>query len=98
MTPEPRTPIRVDPDDPHGSAGVSEAITERPDLGFERKAEAKWLGDVMGMRLMAVALARRARGRRGEALTPIPWLAIAVTFGLVAAIIVLGWGVASLLG
>ena len=98
MTPEPRTPIRVDPDDPHGSTGAHEAITEQPDLGFERKAEAKWLGDVMGMRLMAVALTRRARMRRGEAVTPIPWLAISVTIGLVAAIIVLVWGVGSLLG
>ena len=73
-----------DPDEPWGTTGAPEAVTEQPDLSFERHPEAKWIGvDPMGLRLLAVALIRRVRRRRGEAVTPLPWLAIAVTAGIV---------------
>ncbi|HEX6844058.1 MAG TPA: hypothetical protein VF235_02975 [Actinomycetota bacterium] len=96
-TDDPRAPIPVDPDRPHGSTGAPEPVTEQPDLGFERKLEAKWLGDVMGMRLAAVALARRARRKRGEEVLPLPWLAMGVTAAFVCGLIALGWLVVSLL-
>lgn len=92
---DPRTSIPIDPDDPHGSSSEPEAVTEQPDLGFEHKVEAKWLGDVMGMRLAAVALARRARRRRGEELMPLPWFAIVVTAALAVGVVALLWFVVS---
>jgi hypothetical protein len=90
-TDDPRAPIRVDPEHPHGSTGAPEAITEQPDLSFERKAEARWLGDVMGLRLTAVALARRARRRRGEEVLPLPWFAIVLTAIVAGGVVALVW-------
>lgn len=60
-------------------AGTPEAITEQPDLHFEHENEAKWLGDPMGLRLLAVAIAARRRRKRDGGISPIPWFAIAVT-------------------
>jgi hypothetical protein len=89
-------PIPLDPDEPFGATAAPEAVTEQPDLSFERHPEAKWIGaDPMGLRLLAVALTRRARRRRGEAVQPLPWLAIAVTTGMVGLVIVAIWVVAA---
>ena len=60
-------------------AGTPEAITEQPDLHFEHENEAKWLGDPMGLRLLAVAITARRRRARDGGVSPTPWLAIAVT-------------------
>jgi hypothetical protein len=80
--------VEVDLDELAAGSGTPEALTEQPDLSFERNREARWIGDVMGMRLAALALARRARRRRGEEVLPLPWAAIAVTATLAAAAIV----------
>jgi hypothetical protein len=82
-------PLEVDLDDLGTGSGAPEAVTEQPDLAFERSREARWLGDVMGLRLAAVALTRSARRRKGEQVLPLPWTAIVVT-AVIAAVIVIG--------
>lgn len=95
----PSPPLGVDLDELAAGSGTPEALTEQPDLSFERNREARWIGDVMGMRLAALALARRARRRRGEEVLPLPWAAIAVTAALaVAAIVAIGLLVRQLAG
>lgn len=69
-------------------SGAPQAVTEQPDLSFERHLEARWIGDVMGMRIAALALVRRVRRRRGEEVLPLPWATIAVTAGAAAAAVV----------
>lgn len=64
-----------------GSAGP-QALTEQPDLAFEHKAEARWVDDAFGLRLLAVSLVHLKRmGTR----PPVPWLAIGVTSALAVA-------------
>ena len=76
-------------------AGTPEAVTEQPDLRFEHQAEAKWLGDPFGLRLFALALTARKRRARGDAVSPAPWLAVAVTAAIAVAAIALIWLVAT---
>lgn len=90
--PEPgETPpeVRVDLDDLASGSADPEAITEQPDLHFEHQAEAKWIGDVFGLRLLAVALTAAKRKRRGEHVSPIPWIAIAATSAVVIGAVLL---------
>lgn len=82
---EPRLPMDVDLDGLGTGSGAPEAVTEQPDLSFERNLEARWIGDVMGMRIAALALVHRARRQRGEEVLPLPWAAIAATAGTAAA-------------
>ena len=96
---ERRLPLDVDLDGLGTGSGAPEAVTEQPDLSFERNAEARWIGDVMGMRIAALALVRRARRQRGEEVPPLPWAAIAVTAGAAAAVVVaVAWLVRAISG
>jgi hypothetical protein len=79
--------VEVDQDDLGTGSGAPEALTEQPDLAFERSREARWLGDVMGMRLAAVALTRAMRRRRGDDVLPLPWVPILVTAAFAAAVV-----------
>jgi hypothetical protein len=79
---------------PTGS-GAPEAVTEQPDLRFEHHPEAKWLGDPLGLRLIAVALTARNRRKRGDVVSPTPWLAIAVTAAAVVVLVVGVWWLAA---
>ena len=87
------------PDDPdllrRGSA-APEAITEQPDLGFEHRQEARWMPDVLGLRLVAVAAARTARRRRGETVTAVPWQAIAIASAIVVGALAIGRAVVAI--
>lgn len=77
------TPLRLEhPDWGTGSADP-EAVTEQPDLAFEHRAEARWLGDPFGLRLLAVSLTHLKRGKAGR--PRIPWLAIAATAAIAVA-------------
>lgn len=82
-----RAPVEVDLDELGTGSGAPEAVTEQPDLSFERHREARWIGDVMGMRIAALALVRTTRRRRGEDVLPLPWAAIAGTAAAAAAIV-----------
>jgi hypothetical protein len=84
----PPAQVRVDLDALGTGSGAPEAVTEQPDLSFERSREARWIGDVMGMRIAALALVRRARRRRGDEVLPLPWAAITITAAAAAAVIV----------
>lgn len=75
-------------------AGSPEAITEQPELRFEHHPESKWLGDPFGLRLVAVALTARKRRKRGDAISPTPWLAIAVTAAAAVVLVVAVWWLA----
>ncbi len=70
------------PDWDTGSADP-QAITEHPDLAFERLTEAKWLGDPFGLRLVAVSLTHLKRGKAGRA--KIPWIGITLTAAVAVA-------------
>jgi len=88
--PEPgETPpeVRVDLDGLASGSADPKAITEQPDLHFEHRAEAKWIGDVFGLRLLAVALTAAKRTRRGEHVSSIPWTAIALTGAVAVGVI-----------
>jgi hypothetical protein len=98
LTDVPQDPIPIDPDRPHGITGDPQEVVEQPDLSFERVNEARWMGDVFGMRLAAVMLVRRRRRRTGQAVTPIPWIAIAATTGLAMILVVATWGLLRLAG
>lgn len=90
--PEPgETPaeVRVGLDGLASGSADPEAITEQPDLHFEHQAEAKWIGDVFGLRLLAVALTAAKRKRRGEHVSPIPWTAIALASAVAVGVILL---------
>ncbi len=94
-----RPPVEVDLDELGTGSGAPEAVTEQPDLSFERNREARWLGDVMGMRIAALALVRRARRRRGEEVLPLPWAAIAGTAAVAAmAVALLAWALRAVVG
>jgi hypothetical protein len=96
---EDRPPVEVDLDGLGTGSGAPEAVTEQPDLSFERNREARWLGDVMGMRIAALALVRRARRRRGEEVLPLPWAAIAGTGAVAAmAVALLAWALRAVVG
>jgi hypothetical protein len=94
----PLEPIEMDPDRPHGVTGQPQEIVEQPDLTFERLNEARWMGDVFGLRLLAVMLVRRKRRLAGEAVTPIPWAAIFATMGLAMLIVAAVWGLLRVAG
>ena len=79
--------VRVDLDDAASGSADPEAVTEQPDLHFEHQTEAKWMGDVFGLRLLAVALAAAKRTRRGEHVSSIPWTAIALTGAVAVGVI-----------
>jgi hypothetical protein len=97
--PEERPPVEADPPGLGTGSGAPEAVTEQPDLSFERNREARWLGDVMGMRIAALALVRRARRRRGEEVLPLPWAAIAGTGAVAAmAVALLAWALRAVVG
>ena len=81
--------VRVDLDDPASGSADPEAVTEQPDLHFEHQTEAKWMGDVFGLRLLAVALTAAKRQRRGEHVSPIPWMAIAATSAVAVGLVML---------
>lgn len=98
MSGMPQDAIEMDPDHPHGVTGQPQEIVEQPDLTFERLNEARWMGDVLGLRLLAVMLVRRKRRRAGEAVTPIPWVAIAATMGLAMSIVAAAWGLLRVAG
>jgi hypothetical protein len=85
--PEGPAQVEVDPDELGSGSGAPQAVTEQPDLSFERYQEARWIGDVMGMRIAALALVRRARRRRGEAVLPLPWAAIVGTAIVAGAVV-----------
>ena len=96
---ERRLPIDVDLDGLGTGSGAPEAVTEQPDLSFERNLEARWIGDVMGMRIAALALVRRARRQRGEEVLPFPWVAIALTAGTAAVVVLtFAWVVRTIWG
>lgn len=84
-------PPEVDLDELGTGSGAPEAVTEQPDLSFERNLEARWIGDVMGMRIAALAMVRRARRRRGEEVLPLPWVPILLTGAAAACVVVLVW-------
>ena len=79
-------PDPIDLEDLRGGSAAPEAITEQPDLAFERHPESKWLGDVFGMRLLAVALTWRARKADGRA-PAVPWVPLIVTAAVAVAAI-----------
>lgn len=81
-------PFEVDLDELGTGSGAPEAVTEQPDLSFERNREARWIGDVMGMRIAALALVRARRRQRGEDVLPLPWAAIASTAAAAAVVVV----------
>lgn len=82
---------RIDLDDLRSGSASPEAITEQPDLAFERHPESKWLGDVFGLRMLAVALTWRARQGKSQAPT-VPWGPLAVTALLaMAAVVAVAW-------
>lgn len=96
---ERRLPLDVDLDGLGTGSGAPEAVTEQPDLSFERNLEARWIGDVMGMRIAALALVRRARRQRGEEVLPLPWAAIAATAGAAAVVVMaVAWLVRAISG
>lgn len=72
-----RDPPRFEHPDWDTGSAAPQAVTEQPDLAFERRMEAKWLGDPMGLRLLAVSLVHLKRGKEGR--VKIPWLGIALT-------------------
>ena len=94
----PSDPIEIDPDRPNGITGDPQEVVEQPDLSFERVNEARWMGDVVGMRLAAVPLVRRKRRRAGQPVTPIPWVAIAATTALAMVLVAATWGLLRLAG
>lgn len=73
----------IDLDELRNGSATPEAITEQPDLAFERHPESRWLGDVFGMRLLAVALTWRTRRDRGA--PAVPWGPLVATAGVAAA-------------
>jgi hypothetical protein len=91
VSPNTRISARNDPDLLRRGSAAPEAITEQPDLGFEHRQEARWMPDVMGLRLVAVAAARTARRRRGESVTAVPWQAMMIASAIVAAALAIGW-------
>ena len=88
----PHDRIPFDPDRPRGITGDPQEVVEQPDLSFERVNEARWMGDVFGMRLAAVLLVRRRRRRAGQAVTPIPWVPIIATTALAMVLVAATWG------
>jgi hypothetical protein len=76
----------IDLDELRSGSATPEAITEQPDLAFERHPESKWLGDVFGMRLIAVALTWRVRKGDGRA-PEVPWVPLIVTAAVAVAAI-----------
>ena len=89
--PDPRAPIEIDPDRIGGITGDPQEIVEQPDLSFERLNEAKWLGDVFGLRLATMLLVRRRRRREGLPNGPIPWMPILVTTAIAMGLVVGCW-------
>ena len=86
----------IDLDDLRSGSASPEAITEQPDLAFEHHPESKWLGDVFGLRMVAVALTWRARHGTGRA-PAVPWGALAVTALIaIAAVSAIAWVVSLL--
>jgi hypothetical protein len=88
---DPRAPIEIDPDRIGGITGDPQEVVEQPDLSFERLNEAKWIGDVFGMRLAAMMLVRRKRRLAGLPNGPIPWMPIAVTTAFAMVLVAVCW-------
>jgi hypothetical protein len=73
----------LDVDGLPGGSAAPQAVTEQPDLAFEHHPESKWLGDVLGLRLLAVGLTWRLRRRDGRA-PAVPWGPLVATAALAA--------------
>ena len=70
-----------------GSA-APQAITEQPDMLFEREPVAKWIDTLCGLRMTTMLIATRQRIARGEYVPPMPWLGIAIFCGIASAAVV----------
>jgi hypothetical protein len=89
------SPIRLEHPDWQPGSADPQAVTEQPDLAFEHKAESRWIGDPMGLRMVAVTLTHFKRGKAGRA--KIPWLGISVTAGVAVAGLLVVVGLLALL-